>query len=175
MTSAASAAGNTLLLTARLELRPLPAAAAAVLSADRLEAARLIGVELADDWPQPDLLDVLPAQAKAGRDEEPFGAWLLVERASRTVVGDAGFIGPPDEDGTLEIGYGVVPSRRRRRYATEAVAALVEWALAQPRVRAVVAECDRDNEPSIRVLERAGFVRTDEQDGKVRWRLDGLT
>jgi ribosomal-protein-alanine N-acetyltransferase len=158
--------------TARLELRPMPSAAADALPDDRGTAARLLGVALPPDWPLADLLDVLPLQAAAAAGEEHFGVWVIVERASRTVVGDIGFIGPPGEDGSVEIGYSVIPDRRGRGYATEAAGRLVDWALRQPGVDAVVAGCDRGNAPSIRVLERTGFVRSGETDGRLRWRLE---
>jgi RimJ/RimL family protein N-acetyltransferase len=142
-----------------------------VLPADRSEAARLIAAELAEEWPHPDLLDILPMQA----DSSAFGVWVLIERASATVIGDAGFLGAPGADRTVEIGYSVVPACRGHGYATEGVAALVEWALAQPGVETVVAECDSDNTPSIRTLERLGFALAGESHGRLRWRLDGLT
>jgi RimJ/RimL family protein N-acetyltransferase len=158
--------------TARLELRPLPSAAAGALPGDRETAARLLGVTLAPDWPQADLLDVLPRQAAAARSEERFGVWVIIERTSQTVVGDIGFFGPPREDGAVEIDYSVIPDRRGQGYATEAARGLVEWALGQPGVGSVVAGCDIGNVPSIRTLERVGFVRSSESDGQLRWRLE---
>jgi RimJ/RimL family protein N-acetyltransferase len=35
-----------------------------------------------------------------------------------------------------------------------------------------VAGCSSENVASIRVLERLGFVRTGEEDGQLRWRLN---
>ena len=116
------------LITERMELRPLPALAAAALPGDRQEAARILGATLPPEWPQPDLLDVLPLQAAASPEAECFGVWVMVERDSGSVVGDIGFIGPPDEAGSIEVGYSVIPDRRRRGYATEAAGAIVEWA-----------------------------------------------
>ena len=153
----------------RLELIPLPAAAAAVLPDARAEAARIIGSILPDPWPLPELLDVLPMQAATTPDRERFGIWLIVERETTTVVGDIGFHGPPD-DGRMEIGFSVIPDRRRRGYAAEAAGAIVEWALRQPEVREVVARSDADNEASARTLARAGFARLAERDGQVEWR-----
>lgn len=69
--------------TERLILRPLRAAAALALPVDRDGAARLVGAALAADWPQPDLLDVLPMQAASSRSGEPYGVWVIIERASR--------------------------------------------------------------------------------------------
>jgi ribosomal-protein-alanine N-acetyltransferase len=155
-----------------MEVRPLPALAAAALPEDREEASRIIAATLPAAWPQPDLLDVLPLQASASSETECFGVWVMIERDTGSVVGDAGFMGPPDEAGSIEVGYSVIPERRRRGYATEAARVIVEWALSQPGVRVVVAGCDRDNAPSIRTLERLGFQRTGEAKGQVRWRYD---
>jgi len=163
---------DTELHTARLELRPLPAVAAGVLPDDREAATRTLRLTLADDWPQADLLDVLPLQAAISSDNESFGVWVMIERESATVVGDIGFLGPPRADRTVEIGYSVIPDRRGRGYATEATRALVDWAFSQPQVDVVVAGCENDNAPSIRILEHMGFVRVDETNGQVRWRLE---
>ena len=160
------------LQTTRLELRPLPSAAARALPDDRETAARLLGADLSADWPQPDLLDVLPMQAAAAPGGERFGVWVMIERRAATVVGDIGFMGPPDGDGEVEIGYSVIPDRRGSGYASEAVQALVTWALTQPGVGSVAARCDVLNVPSIRILERAGFVRAGESDGQIHWRLE---
>jgi [ribosomal protein S5]-alanine N-acetyltransferase len=93
----------------------------------------------------------------------------MVEHDSRSVVGDIGFHGPPDEAGTIEIGYAVVPARRGHGYATEAARALAEWVFTQPGVLLLVAGCDPENMPSIRTLERVGFLRTGERNGELRW------
>jgi RimJ/RimL family protein N-acetyltransferase len=160
------------LQTERLEVLPLPPAAAAALPDDRGAAASAIGAALSPDWPAADLLDVLPMQARAGTDEARFGIWVIVERSTRTVVGDIGFLGAPSAEGSVEIGYSIVTDRRRRGYATEAARALVSWALEQPGVDAVLARCASDNEASIRTLERVGFSRSGAADGRLRWRLD---
>jgi RimJ/RimL family protein N-acetyltransferase len=80
----------------------------------------------------------------------------VVERSTGEAIGTAGFFGPP-RDGVVEIGYGIVPSRRRRGYAAEAVHALLGLAAAQPGVTEVVAHAEADNVASIRVLEKSGL------------------
>jgi [ribosomal protein S5]-alanine N-acetyltransferase len=154
--------------TARLELRPLAAAAAAALLDDRLTAAWLIGASIPPTWPQDDLLDVLPMQAAARPEDERFGIWLIIERATNAIVGDIGFLGPPDH-GVVELGFSVIPDQRRRGFATEATRALVAWASQEPGVLRVIARCDIDNVVSIRVLEAAGLGRQGEADGHILW------
>ena len=117
---------------------------------------------------------MLPLQADALPRAEPFGIWVMIERETETVVGDIGFFGPPDADGSVEIGYSVVPDRRRRGYATQAAHSLVVWAFQQPGVQRVVAGCEPDNEPSIRTLERLSFVRIDDgRRDQLRWQFAG--
>ena len=158
------------LLTDHLELRPLPLGAAAALPDNRDEASRLLGAQLDAEWPEAGLVRVIGRHAELTSETERFGIWVMIERESAIVVGDIGFHGPPDEAGTIEVGYSVVSSRRRRGYATEAASALVEWAYDQPAIETVVAGCALENEPSVRTLERVGFQRTGEVNGELRWR-----
>jgi ribosomal-protein-alanine N-acetyltransferase len=161
------------LLTDHLELKPLPAQAAAALPQDREAACRALGSRLSAEWPDPHLVGVLRRHAGASVDTECFGVWVMIERCSASVVGDIGFRGPPDDAGAIEVGYSVIPSRRRRGYAAEAASALVRWARAQSGVDAIVAGCDPNNVASIRTLERVGFRRTGEANGEIRWLYRG--
>ncbi|WP_280267077.1 GNAT family N-acetyltransferase [Nocardia wallacei] len=99
-----------------------------------------------------------------------YGHRLIVERDSGLVVGSIGLFWPPN-DGALEIGYGTVPSRRGRGYASEAASLLTAFAFTDPRVRVVYANVELTNPASIRVLERAGFERSPAEsgDGTERW------
>src|SRR6478672_11126182 len=89
-----------------------------------------------------------------------YGHHSILERDTREVVGGVGFFGPPST-GSVEIGYGIVESRRLRGYATEAVIAMIREAFKRPGVDEVIATTTPDNLASIRVLEKAGmtFVR----------------
>lgn len=62
----------------------------------------------------------------------------------------------------FEIGYGVDEEYRNQGYCTEAVKTLTGWALSQEGVQCVEAETESSNTASIRVLEKAGFVRSGE-------------
>jgi [ribosomal protein S5]-alanine N-acetyltransferase len=161
------------LTTSRLELRPLPAGAAAALPGDRAEASRILGAAVPPDWPLVDLLDILPMQASSSPDDEPYGIWVMIDPETQTVLGDIGFAGRPDGSGSVEIGYSVLPGNRRRGYAGEAVAPMVAWALAQDGVTTVIADSEQDNEASIRTLERSGFVRTGASGSRIHWRYAG--
>lgn len=159
----------TPLRTERLELRPLPPAAATALPDARALAASLIKAALDPGWPRQDLLDVLHHQAGRNDEEARFGVWVIILKKTQTVVGDVGFHGPPSER-AIEIGYSVVRAHRRRGYATEAAEALIGWVLAEEDVTTIVARCDVDNEASIGTLERLGFTRTGGSEGELHWR-----
>jgi RimJ/RimL family protein N-acetyltransferase len=99
-----------------------------------------------------------------------YGHRLIIERESGSVVGSLGLFWPPGE-GALEIGYGVVESRRGRGYAGEATRALAEFALAAPDVHTVFANVELSNPASVRVLEKAGFERWTEDGDLARFRM----
>jgi RimJ/RimL family protein N-acetyltransferase len=85
------------------------------------------------------------------------------------VVGHAGFHGPPDESGMVEVGYSVDPAYRRRGYARAMVQALLAWAGAEDGVTRVRASISPDNEASLATIGGFGFEQTgeqwDEEDG----------
>jgi RimJ/RimL family protein N-acetyltransferase len=94
-----------------------------------------------------------------------------VRRADATVVGELGFHGPPRPDGTVEVGFALVPSARGAGLATEALELLLGWTIAQPVVRRVVARADPANGASRAVLARAGFVPDGTAGELLRYRL----
>lgn len=81
----------------------------------------------------------------------------------------------PDADGLVEIAYGIDEAFQGHGYATEAAAALVDFAFADPRVRVVCAHTLCQAAASPRVLEKCGFTHVgevvDPEDGPV-WRFE---
>ncbi len=108
-------------------------------------------------------------QAAAEPGGGDWGHRQIVERASGLVVGGIGFFGPP-RGGEVEIGYGIVPSRQGRGYATEALRTMIAMAWADARVTVVVAGTGPGNDASQRVLDKAGFRRV-AATGEFRYQL----
>lgn len=77
---------------------------------------------------QVDFLTAFIADSAARRDPGPFGLFLVVRREDRFVMGGAGFFGPPDEFGAVEIVVELDRSMRRLGYGTEVIATLVAHA-----------------------------------------------
>lgn len=115
------------------------------------------------------------ARLRASSVADPWvHGFAVVDRESHSVIGSIGFKGPPDEDGVVEIGYGIVHAFQGRGYATEAAAAGVAFAFTSGRVRLVRAHTLPTPNASTRVLVKCGFERTgeveDPEDGLVwRW------
>jgi RimJ/RimL family protein N-acetyltransferase len=99
-----------------------------------------------------------------GSSPGAYGVYQLVRSSDHVVIGDIGFHGPPTQGGAVTVGYGLAPGARGRGYATEALKAVVAWALAQPEVAWVEADTTHANQPSQRVLERAGMRLVDRSD-----------
>ncbi|WP_243041853.1 GNAT family N-acetyltransferase [Dyella sedimenti] len=93
-----------------------------------------------------------------------YGYWAVEEKDGGRYVGDVGFadfrrdIEPPLQ-GMLECGWALAPRVHGQGYASEAVAAAVAWADWHAAGRRVVCIISPDNLPSIRVAEKAGFMR----------------
>jgi RimJ/RimL family protein N-acetyltransferase len=106
-----------------------------------------------------------------GADPGAYGVYQLVRSSDAMVVGDIGFHGPPSQAGSVTVGYGLAPGARGQGYATEALRAVVAWALAQPGVAVVEADTTHANLPSQRVMERAGMRLYDKSEQLRLYRL----
>lgn len=95
--------------------------------------------------------------------------YKIIVRTASQVIGGCGFMGPPDDTGLVEVGYGLAPSQQRMGLATEAVNGLVSQAWQDPLVRGVFALTDPDNLPSQNVLVRAGFRQVGSTGDQTRW------
>lgn len=122
--------------------------------------------------------DVSPAWLVQLRTLDHADPWVLgfavLHRESGSIIGSAGFKGPPDSDGVVEVAYGIVPGFQGLGYASEATAALVAFAFATGLVERVRAHTLPTANASTRVLTKCGFTHIadviDPEDGPVwRW------
>lgn len=165
--------------TARLSLRPcFPAHLLTLLQLpERLEgvAGFPAAPGLREVFASGGLSPAWLAALRASHGPDPWRhGFFLVLRDAGTAIGSAGFKGPPDSTGTVEIAYCVAPGFERRGYATEAAAALITFAFETPHVELVRAHTLPVNNASTRVLTKCGFrhvaIVVDGDDGPVwRW------
>jgi [ribosomal protein S5]-alanine N-acetyltransferase len=153
--------------TARLDLAPVePSDANAVLTGERQP-------EWASDYPTEGDIVIAGLVAKNSTARaDAYVPYKITLRALGRVIGGCGFLGPPDATGSVEIGYGLVPSQRAKGIATEAVSGLLDAAWTDPVVKLVVAFTDADNEPSQGVLRRIGFQQVHSDSEQLRWEIE---
>ncbi|MGE6555579.1 GNAT family N-acetyltransferase [Exiguobacterium artemiae] len=99
-----------------------------------------------------------------------WGSWLVI-RQDGNIIGDIGFKGLPSANKEVEIGYGLLELYQNHGSATEAVDALVDWALSHLAVATVLAETSTTNHASIRILEKIGFQKINASDTALHWSL----
>ena len=151
--------------TQRLSLTPLDRETAqAIMDNDRT------GRAWHEQFPREDDRDGVGGWLRQG--DPVFGNFVIVEQASGQAVGTIGFFGPPDETGVVMVGYGLVEPARGHGYATEALRALIGYAARQPAAKRAVADTVKDNVPSQRVLDKAGFAKTHETYDAFWYALD---
>jgi [ribosomal protein S5]-alanine N-acetyltransferase len=100
--------------------------------------------------------------------------FAVVDVEKNLVVGTAGFKGPPDEIGIVEIAYAIVPSYQGRGLATAAACALIDLAQTDNQVRYFRAHTAPESNASTSILKKLGFEFMgqihDPQDGSIwRW------
>jgi RimJ/RimL family protein N-acetyltransferase len=98
--------------------------------------------------------------------------WLILVEDAHFGAGLVGYKGSPDDQGEIEIGYGMDGAYRNQRYMTEAVRALIAWAFQDEGCRAVIApDIKRWNKASNRVLEKAGMEVYKETEEALDWKV----
>jgi RimJ/RimL family protein N-acetyltransferase len=139
------------------------------------ESTNSAGLRIAEGGIEtPEVLAMLRALAAKVRASDGSGAWMIVHEDE--VVGLISYMGSPENAETVEIGFGIAESRRRRGFVTRAVADLVALSRDRGQLRTLTAGTAHWNVASQKALARAGFApcgtRIDEDDGElIEWRL----
>jgi [ribosomal protein S5]-alanine N-acetyltransferase len=145
----------------------------ALARADAAGAAQAIGLPVPpafveDTW----LWNYRLQQVVADPSCAPWLVRAVVVRCDdgeEVIPGYAGFHGPPDGRGMVEIGYTVLPEYRRRGLARAAVAELLAFA-ADHGATIIRASVSPGNAPSLGLIASYGFAQVgeqfDERDGR---------
>jgi RimJ/RimL family protein N-acetyltransferase len=97
------------------------------------------------------------------------GGWVQLsveERDTGRLVGDVGLSPADAEPGVIKVGYTMAPAFQGLGYATEAVAALVQYAFDKLDADIVRAYASAENAPSIRVAEKVGLQLKERFEGR---------
>ena len=137
-----------------------------------IEAERVVAGQPADGdrWAPgyPGAGDVKGAQdfldhcANTG-NPQPFGTYEIRLRHNGQAIGGLGFNRPPDTDGSVTIGYALIPAARGIGYATEALRGLLLFAQARG-ITCVKGDADHDNTASQHVMAAVGMQPVGEDE-----------
>lgn len=102
------------------------------------------------------LAEFLRGRAAAWENDDGHYAYLLCLRGTDDPIGSIGvFVDGPK----VMFGYVLGRAYWGNGYAAEALTFLVDWAMAEPKLRRAWAYCAAENPSSARVMEKAGLER----------------
>jgi RimJ/RimL family protein N-acetyltransferase len=113
--------------------------------------AAVTGLRLPDGWP------VFPEAFSLAIDGSvaPWTGYLFC--VEDQLVGNGGFVGPPDPSGTAEIGFEIAPEFRNHGFGTSAARTLIEIGLEHGAYR-IIAHTLAERNASIAALRKAGMA-----------------
>jgi [ribosomal protein S5]-alanine N-acetyltransferase len=103
---------------------------------------------------------------------EWYTNWEIILKKDQVAIGGIGFSGSPDEEGKTMVGYGLDVRYHGNGYASEALAALLDWAFCTPTLKRVIADSPVAHIQSHRVLIKNGFSETHRDDHLTHWKID---
>ena len=153
-----------------IELRPMtPAFIEAVLDDRRDAAAAELSIAIPDEFPSDGERSFLRMRLDQMRKDARWETWCPnAVVLDGTMIGHAGYHGPPGINSTqdadaVEYGYSIFPAWRGHGYATQAAVMLMDLAEERAGIRHFVLAVAPDNDPSLAIVRKLGFVRTGEQ------------
>jgi RimJ/RimL family protein N-acetyltransferase len=145
----------------------LTAAVFRALAKGDLAAANAVSqVPLSAYFAGPDWRGVWQRRSIQVEEDPASAAWVtgvIWDGLQQVAVGRAGYHGPPDSSGMVEIGYAVDPAYRRRGYARAALEVLLQRAACEPRVHTVRVTISPSNVASHQLVSQYGFTEVGEQ------------
>jgi RimJ/RimL family protein N-acetyltransferase len=160
-------------VTPRVEILQLrPEALRGLADGEQAAAERSAPVPLSPYLAGPECQGVWRIRAVQTVEDPPSAAWVtgvVWDPDRRLAVGRAGYHGPPDRDGMVEVGYSIDPLHRRQGYARAALRTLLARGAAEADVRTVRATISPGNVASRDLVLSEGLVAVgeqwDEEDG----------
>jgi RimJ/RimL family protein N-acetyltransferase len=155
-------------MTPAVELLPLAADTLRALADGDLAAAnRTAAVPLTPYLAGPECRGVWEVRAVQVVEDPASAPWItriVWDPERRIAVGRAGYHGPPDANGMVEVGYSIDPRFRRQGYARAALRVLLARAAAEPDVHTFRATISPDNVASRDLVLAHGLVEVGEQE-----------
>lgn len=99
-----------------------------------------------------------------------YTVWLIVTKNNNIPVGSFCFKGEPDFNGEVEIGYGIYQKYQEHGYMSETLESLIKWLSGKKDIKALLAETNKKNIPSQKLLIKSGFIQYCDKDNMFWWR-----
>lgn len=155
---------DTRVPTDRLVLIPATARIAQADAEGSDELGALLGVVVPKSWP-PELFGEhrqrLAEILQTAPHESGWWSWYITYSIeglpAGTLVGSVGFSGPPDREGSVQIGYAILEDYRGQGFATESLGGLIDWAFENTDVKRISGETFEDMPVSVSVMTRNGM------------------
>jgi len=143
-----------------------PAALAALAAGDLATACAASPVPLSAELAGPAHRPLWRYRSRQVAADPAAAAWVtgvVWDPWQAVAVGRAGYHGPPDPAGMVEVGYAIDPAYRRQGYARAALVLLLDRAAREPAVRVVRATISPANAASRALVAKYGFAEVGEQ------------
>ena len=119
-------------------------------------------IEFADGKLDREISDTMEYIVKinAGIDQKKWITWGIEHRESGKIIGVISLWNLIKDDNSGEFGYGLNPGYQGKGYMREALREVIEYALDYFLLDTVYAYTSKDNIPSLKLLEKCGFLET---------------
>lgn len=98
--------------------------------------------------------------------------WAIIHKEENQIIGFIMIKGCPNEIGEVIVGYDLDEAYRRNGYATESLNRLTEWIFENPKALSVIADTEKDNIPSHKLLQKVGAFKFKETDELIWWKIE---
>lgn len=88
---------------------------------------------------------------------------LAINKSTNEVIGSAGFHDFPNEDGMIEIGFGIVPEMQNKGFGKELLIGMWKMICKRTDVKVLRYTVAPDNAPSMHIINKLGFEKVGEQ------------
>ena len=100
----------------------------------------------------------------AGVDAGKWIIWAMELKGERKVIGSISIWNLNPDRGSGELGYGIVPGYQGRGLMKESLLAVVDYGFDRMGLKELDAYTEKDNEPSLHLLETCGFAEAERVD-----------
>ncbi|MFY4773741.1 GNAT family N-acetyltransferase [Metabacillus sp. RGM 3146] len=161
------------ILTERLLVIPCSLDIAKSLIIHRKELEERSPINIPDTWPSPLTTGVLPLyieRLEENKKEYGWGLWLIIHTLEKKIIGDFYIEAKPDQNGRVEFHF-QMDKAYPEMIAFEAANMFFNWLFEQKEVKCIYTECRSDQEKTIALFNKLGFICSSKDDLFLQWRI----